>query len=71
MKIQFRVGINGMPAILNFRADLLYGKNEKYSTHIFNYAFSLDKGGKVILPISFVTDFIQDNNLEVEIKEIK
>ena len=61
MKIQISVGIYGEPAKLNLTADLIHGKNEQYRTHIFRKAFSMDKGGKVTLPLSFFSDFAKEH----------
>lgn len=66
MKIKLSVGIYGQPAKLNLTADLLYGKEEKHRTHIFRKEFSMDKGGEVVLPISFFSDFASADEFQTE-----
>jgi hypothetical protein len=66
MKVKLGVGIYGQPAKLNLTADLLYGKDEKYSAHIFRKEFSLDKGGEVMLPMSYFSDFADTDNFKAE-----
>ena len=64
MKIQISVGIYGEPAKLNLTADLIHGKDEQYRAHIFRKTFSMDKGGKVTLPISFFSDFAKEYEVQ-------
>lgn len=66
MKIRLSVGIYGQPTKLNLRADLLYGKDEKHRAHIFHKEFSMDKGGEVVLPMSFFLDFASQNEFKTE-----
>jgi len=66
MKIKLSVGIYGQPTKLNLRADLLYGKDEKYRAHIFHKEFSMDKGGEVVLPMSYFSDFANTDEFKTE-----
>lgn len=53
MKYKMCVGIYGEPTKIHLRLDCLYGKEEKNSTHVWNYEFSLDNGGEFIIPTDY------------------
>lgn len=57
MKIRIETGIFGTPPQLNLAVKILYGKNNQYEKKVFRKLFSLDKGGKVELPLNFLTDY--------------
>lgn len=57
MKIRIETGIFGTPPQLNLSVKILYGKNNQYEKKVFRKLFSLDKGGKVDLPLNFFADY--------------
>lgn len=66
MKIKIEVGIYGQPTALNLSAKILYGKNEQFEKKVFRRQFSLDKGGGVVVPLNFFSEYAKDNDLETE-----
>lgn len=61
MKIRIETGIYGIPAQLNLGVKILYGKNNQYEKKVFRKIFSLDKGGKVELPLNFFMDYVNSH----------
>lgn len=57
LKIRIETQICGVPAQLNLWVKILYGKNNQYEKKVFRKIFSLDKGGKVELPLNFFADY--------------
>lgn len=57
MKIKIETGIFGTPPHLNLDVKILYGKYDQYEQKVFRKKFSLDKGGKVELPLNFLADY--------------
>lgn len=57
MRIRIETEIYGIPPRLNLSAKILYGKDNQHEKKVFRKAFSLDKGGKVELPLNFFIDY--------------
>ena len=57
VKIRIETQIYGTLPQLNLGVKILYGKNDQYEQKVFRKLFSLDKGGKVELPLNFLADY--------------